>query len=486
MLKGLLQKIGFWTRSYDGAGGGRRWRGQPDMVSTLQAMHAARGPLARRARYLAANNALAASGVEAWVSGLVGTGIKAQSGHVDPALRGKLNLAHELWTDEADADGLTDAYGLQSVMVRRMVVDGEAFAVLINEGGRLRVRLIDAEQVDASLTRELGDGRRIVQGIEFDAAGRRVAYHILPERPGMPFAVLALTPTRVPAEDVIHLFRPETPGQVRGISWFAPVLLRLADLDSWRDAQLVRQKVAAMLAGFITSTDGSGQPMEGEQSGSTLTGGLEPGTLKFLDPGQTITFSEPARVGAEVIDFAKVTEREIAVGLGVPAAVLTGDLSDVNYSSIRAGVVEWRRRVEALQHGVIAFQAIRPIWRRWATLEVLSGRASGTVEAALPAKFIVPKQAWVDPAKDVAAELAAIQGGLMSRREAVTSRGVDIEALDQEIAADQARADALGLSFTNTTSTTPAPADPAAADEPDPPPKRRRTSRRKEGAADAA
>ncbi len=160
-------------------------------------------------------------------------------------------------------------------------------------------------------------------------------------------------------------------------------------------------------------------------------------------------FSTPAGIGTEVIDFAKITEREIAVGLGLPASVLTGDLSAVNYSSIRAGLIEWRRRIEALQHGVIAFQALRPAWRRWATIEVLSGRASGEVSAALPVKFIAPKQQWVDPKKDVEAELDAIAGGLMSRREAVTSRGVDIEALDAEIAADKARADGLGLTFTN-------------------------------------
>lgn len=227
---------------------------------------------------------------------------------------------------------------------------------------------------------------------------------------------MPLTPVRIPADDVIHMFRPELPGQVRGVSWFAPIMLRLADLDQWRDAQLVRQKVAAMLAGFVTSADGSGQPFEGEQQSASLIGGLEPGTLKFLDPGQDIRFSTSAAIGDEVISFAKITEREIAVGLGLPAAVLTGDLSDVNYSSIRAGLVEWRRRTEALQHGVIAFQALRPIWRRWATLEVLSGRASGTVEAAMPVRFITPKQQWVDPAKDVKAELDAIAGGLMSRR----------------------------------------------------------------------
>lgn len=117
--------------------------------------------------------------------------------------------------------------------------------------------------------------------------------------------------------------------------------------------------------------------------------------------------------------------------------------------------MEWRRRVEALQHGVVAFQALRPVWRRWAAIEVLSGRVRGTVEAALPVKHIVPKQAWVDPAKDVQAELDAIAGGLMSRREAVTSRGVDIETLDAEIAADKARAEGLGLAFVNPEKPTP-------------------------------
>lgn len=453
------------TRSYDGAGGGRRWRGTPDMPASLSAMHAARGPLARRARYLAANNALAASGVEAWVSALVGTGIKPQSSHADPDIRAALNLAFEAWTDDADADGLTDFYGLQALMVRRMVIDGESFALMVNTAAGFHVRLIDAEQVDPSLNRDLPGGGRIVQGVEFNAAGRRVAYHVLPERPGMPFASLPLTARRVEAEHMVHLFKPETPGQVRGVSWFAPVILRLADLDQWRDAQLVRQKVAAMLAGFVTSTDGSGSPFDGEadQRGN-LIGGLEPGTLKFLDPGQDVKFSTPAGIGVEVIDFAKITEREIAVGLGLPASILTGDLSAVNYSSIRAGLVEWRRRIEALQHGVIAFQALRPIWRRWAATEVLSGRVKTTVDAALPVKFITPKQQWVDPAKDVQAELDAIAGGLMSRREAVTSRGVDIEALDAEIAADNARASALGLAFSNPNKQEVANADPKPAE----------------------
>lgn len=454
MAPGLLTRIAnrFLGRSYDAAAGGRRWRGFHGMPELRSAQLAARGPISIRARALVANNALAASGAEAWTSALVGSGIKPQSAHPDPAVRAALNASFERWTDEADADGLTDFYALQALAARRLVVDGESFgAFTLDERGSLRVRLLDAEQVDASLTSYSAAGSRIVAGIEFNAAGRRTAYRIRRERPGMPLSS-PLETVRIAADDAFHLLRPEVAGQVRGVSWFSPVLLRLADYDSAADAQLVRQKVAALLTGFVTTADGD-VPFDGEQAGpGLLEGGLEPGTLKILGPGQDIRFSDPAKVGAEVVDFLKVTAREIAAGLGVPYSTLTGDLSDANYSSSRAGLVDFRRRVEAIQYGVLVFQMCRPVWRRWVTAEVLAGRLNAPgfftdPEPYLAARWITPKREWVDPKKDVEAEIEAINAGLMSRREAVAARGTDIEALDAEIAADKARAEGLGLTF---------------------------------------
>jgi lambda family phage portal protein len=439
------------VRSYDGGAGGRRWRGAGEMVNQNSAALAARGTLARRARYLAANSALAAAGVEAWVSALIGTGIKAQSAHPDPNVRALINASFEAWTDRSDADGLTDFYGLQALVARRMVIDGEAVALLTADQGGLRIRLLDPEQLDGSMTRELGGGARIIAGVEFDAAGRRVAYWLYRERPGLG---MALTPIRIDAADVLHVFRVEAPGQVRGVSWFAPILLRLREHDEAIDAQLVRQKLSAMLAGFIVDPEGQATGFaNGEQPSiaGLLEAGLSPGTLSVLNAGQDIRWSDPADVGAEVIDFLKVTSREIASGLGVPYEAMTGDLSSVNYSSIRAGLVEFRRKAEALQHGVLAFQLLRPTFRRWITVESLAGRlaAPGSdLEPLMAVRWITPKQAWIDPLKDSQAEAAAIAAGLMSRREAVASRGLDIEQVDAEIAADAARARDLGLDFT--------------------------------------
>jgi lambda family phage portal protein len=457
MLKGLASLIQGLTKSdrrrmYEGAAGGRRWSAGTDMPSTNTAILASRGTLSRRARYFVANNPLAASGVSVWESALVGTGITPMSAHPDSPVREILQSRWEAWSDYSDADEMSDTYGIQRVMARRLVVDGEAFAILVPTPEGLRIRLIDAEQVDTALHRELPGGGRIVAGVEFDSRGRRLAYHIFRERSGLPLAT-ALDTVRIHADDVIHLFKPETPGQVRGISWLAPSLLRFSEHDQAVDAQLVRQKIAALLTGFIRDPQGTAGGFSGTAAPTdALDVSLEPGSLKVLAPGQDITFSDPASVGAEVIDFLKISAREIAAGLGVPYEALTGDLSDVNYSSIRAGLVEFRRRVEAIQHQVIVFQACRPIWRRFVMTEILSGRVQApgffsNPEPYLAARWMPPKSEWVDPAKDVAAEREAIEAGLMSRRQAVAARGYDVETLDREIAADHRRETELGLDF---------------------------------------
>lgn len=454
---------------YDGAAGGRRLRHAGEMPITISSQLAAHTTLAKRGRYLVANNGFARSGCAAWTSQLVGAGITAQSAAPDPVARKIINAAWQRFVDECDSDGLADFNGIQAVVAERLVVDGECFAVSIHDDhGRLQIRLMDATQVDGAYHTELARGARIVGGVEFDESGRRVAYHAFKQRPGLPI-MTSLELVRLPAEDVCHVFRVETPGQVRGVSWFASIILRLADMDQAHDAQLMRQKVAALLAGFIVDPNGEAGGFDGKSDGGgNLDGGLEPGTLKVLGPGQDIRFSDPAAIGMESIEFLKITAREIAVGLGVPYEALTGDLTDVNYSSIRAGLVDFRRRAEAYQHNIVVRQFCRPVWRRWLTTEILAGRIGAPgferdPEAWLAVNWLPPRNDWVDPLKDAQAEILAINAGLISRRQAVAARGYDLEALDAEIAQDRRDAEALGLSFSTGAPTIAQPTEPNAA-----------------------
>ena len=429
--------------------------------------------IARRAVAMSRNNALAANGVAAIVSATIGDAgfVAAPSASLNRATRRILQAKWRTWAKQCDADGRTDFGGLQVEMMRSIVVRGEVLIQLITTPDGLKLRLIPAEMLDRSITIDLlPSGGCIIEGVEFAADGTRAAYWVLPRRPGA-LNTFAGSSVRIVAADMLHVFRPTEIGQVRGLSWFAPVLVALAELDQLTDALLVGAKTAAMFAGFLTdATDlGNGLPFDGQQVGSTLEGGLEPGTIKRLPAGLDIKFTAPAQA-QQTMDFAKSIVRQIAAGLGVPEYLLSGDLSGANYSSLRAGMVEFRRRIEQVQFGVLVPQFFAPVYARWLQTALLRSDIDGAAYEAQPdafrdVEFYPPAWPWVDPQKDATAEATAIAAGLKSRRQAVAERGYDIEELDAEIAADHARETELGLSFIDSANAAP---PPAAQPEPRP------------------
>ena len=245
-----------------------------------------------------------------------------------------------------------------------------------------------------------------------------------------------------------------------------------------------------MYAGFVTRLAPEDNLLgEGvSDANGVALAGLEPGTMQMLEPGEDVKFSQPADVGGSYAEFLRMQFRAVAAAMGVTYEQLTGDLTQVNYSSIRAGLLEFRRRVEALQHGVIVHQLCRPIWQAWMDQAVLEGALTlpgyglGTTQskagrrAYLACKWIPQGWQWVDPLKEADAMKAAIRSGLMSRSEAISANGYDAEDVDREIAADNARADDLGLVFDSdprhdqTPSNAAAPTTDSSSVHPDTPP----------------
>lgn len=454
------------TPTYDGTGSGRRalaWQvGNPGAVAALAY---SQNELRAKSRDLVRRNAWAAAGVEAFVSNAIGTGIKPQSMVLDLEQREAIHALWRDWCEDADAAGRTDFYGLQALACRAMVEGGEALVRLRYrrpEDGLavgLQIQVLEPEHLPLTLNTDTPSGNVIRAGIEFDRLGRRVAYHLYRSHPG-DGALAPMSGTggmdtvRVPAEEIVHLFRPLRPGQIRGEPWLARALVKLNELDQYDDAELVRKKTAAMFAGFITRVSPEDNLMGedlADANGAALAG-LEPGTLQILEPGEDVKFSQPADVGASYAEFLRMQFRAVAAAMGITYEMLTGDLTQVNYSSIRAGLLEFRRRCEAIQHGVIVHQLCRPIWQAWMDQAVLEGALalpgySRQRRAFLAAKWIPQGWQWVDPKKEFDAMLTAIRAGLMSRSEAISAFGYDAEDIDREIAADNRRADALGLVF---------------------------------------
>ena len=457
---------------------GRRlgtWATTRDAINTVWYQSA--DQLVARSRDSARKDGWAAKAIDEWVCNAVGNGIKPQSLHSVAATKERIQ---KLWTQfvtEADAAGLTDLYGLMALAFRSMVEGGECFArrhirpLSFGLTVPLQIQLIETEQLPFYLARPTPDtpkGNVVRAAIEFDRDGRRTAYYFYREHPGERlFFPNYLDLIRVPAEDVMHLFRPLRPGQLRGVPWLANALVRLWELDQYDDAELLRKKFAAMMMAFIVRTNPDDPFLPNAQDQPTTESGgvasdapngdmgvqvatLEAGTMQELEPGEDVRFTEPADVGGNYESFERMTLLRIGAGLGLPYDMLTGDLSKTSYSSIRAGILSFRRLCEQIQYSVFIHQFCRPIWKSFIEQAVLAGKLDARdyqakQEEYLAVEWHTPKWAWVDPERDVNAEIKAIRAGLKSRSMSINESGMDEEDVDRQIAKDNERADKLGL-----------------------------------------
>ncbi|QDY70016.1 phage portal protein [Qingshengfaniella alkalisoli] len=418
----------FGRSGIEAGGGGWRWSGSPTLPAPQQSTLAARGPAKARAAALSVNNPTAARIVETWCAALIGKGWQSQSQHPDRNVARGLN-------DEFE----TLVAPLLPQIARAVVRDGEAFLRILNGPEGIRLLQLPADQIDPAMTSDLANGSRIVAGIEFDPTETPVAYHVLPDAPGTPFARYGET-MRIPASEILHIFDPLFPGQVRGITWLAPVLLKLADADAASDAMMMNLKTQSLFAAFITDPDGGAAGFTGTEKDGTINLALEPGTTRILPPGADVRFAQPGGGLSQQVEFIKAQLHEIAAGAGLMYEQISTDLSSTNYSSARFGLLEFRRRAEMLQRLLIEGQLLRPLWRRWIDWKALAGDVpsdGASLSDYRAVRFVPPGWQWVDPLKEVNADARAIEAGLKSRAEVVAGRGRDINELDEEIAADR-------------------------------------------------
>ena len=446
-----------------------------------------------RARYLARNNGYAFSAVECFASNLVGAGIKPswksplpvpeieEDGADDAAKAAseQKKSVHELWArwvTEADAEGITNLYGLQKRVARELFITGEVFVRLrpryIADGLSipLQLELLPSEQLPLWLTMPLSNGNWIRQGIEFDRIGRRVAYHFWRVNPGD----ITLAPkfgerVRVPANQILHVFDPLEAGQIRGLSRLTPAVVTLWMLDLYDDAELERKKTAALFSVFITRPDPDGEFFDEEKKKQTAPGGaaanddgaaavkLEPGSAHVLLPGEAVTTAAPADSGQSYEPFQYRTLTRVCAALGLPYAGVTGDMVKANYGNQRAAMIEARRRGEAVQKGVIIVQFCLPVFRAFMDYAHIGGALNFDGYADNPRGYlqmdwIPPRWMWIDPLKDRQAEILAVDAGFKARSQVIEEEGGDAAEVDQRIAEDAARAARLGIQLSGTQS----------------------------------
>ncbi|MFD2105867.1 phage portal protein [Tabrizicola soli] len=355
------------TRGYDGAARGRRTEGWRAPGSSADTEIGVAGALLRdRMRDLVRNNPHAAKAVAVLVNNIIGAGIMPRAASGDDKLNRKVDALFERWTADCDADGQLDFYGLQTLICREMVEAGE---VLVRRRLRrasdglpvpLQLQVLEADFLDATKSGALGAGR-LVQGIEFDPVGKRRAYWLHAEHPGDAYGALqnGLQSRLVPATEIAHVYEKQRT-QARGVPWGAPVIRSLRDLDDYEVAELVRKKTEACVTAIVFGDDEAQQgiaPSVVDADGNRVEQ-FEPGLIAYARGGKDIRFNQPAATGGYG-DYKRASLHTISAGFRVPYELLTGDLSQVNYSSIRAGLVEFRRMIDAVQWQLF-IDALRP------------------------------------------------------------------------------------------------------------------------------
>lgn len=446
------------ARAYAGASPRDGWRpARPGAsANTDHQMDAA--ALRVRARALVQNSPYIAAAIEALESYTVGTGIVPRSLAPNKAQAERIDALWDRWAKEADADGLGDFYGLQARAYRAMEIDGEVLirirprAVSDGLAVPMQLQLLEIDWLD-SLKNGNHEGRRVINGVAYNGIGRVDGYYLYDEHPGELLTdgyargntIRRALSRFVPASRIIHLYRPERPGQGRGFSRLAPVITRVRDLELYMDAEAARKNLESRL-GFVASGDLSqlqGPPEDGGTNPPATgdLGQLASGGITAVPPGMNLTAIEPKAVPGYT-EYVSQELHLIAAGLAVPYESMTGDMSGVNFSSARIRRMDFKKSVEKTQWLLLLPQLCERVRAEWYEFAAMAG--------ALPRgqwrdDWSTPKWEYVNPQQDVAADNAEIAGGLASISEKLRQRGYKPDLVFSELKSDLDRLQGDGV-----------------------------------------
>lgn len=435
--------------AYAAAGRGRLladWN--PGAGSPDAALATDLGTLRRRHRQMYRDNPLFRSAVVNLLGYLIGDGIEIRPVHRNSDVARR---ALEIWREAAMApawgDG-QDFYGAQVLRAAEMIKGGESVTVWMpdDEVADAWQMILPGDFIDSTKNELLDDGGRIVMGVEYDKRGRRRALWLYETHPGDLLAPLNLKSVRVPIDRVGHMYWRTDAGQSRGAPWGHAGLVRLHHAEETAEAIRVKKRVESCLALLVhrgaSDRESSIGPVRKGADGRRFEE-LRPGMVAYTDEGESVTVVNPSSSG-EADTFYKAQTREWCVSIGVPYHIVTGDVADANYSSLRADIVPFHKRLDLWQHHVLAPELVSDFLRvmrrealRRGDLELLNVRGEP----------VMPERPWVDPLKDQLALEMEVRGGWESMPNSLAQRGRDWREVQDEQAEWNQEADAKGLVF---------------------------------------
>ena len=344
---------------------------------------------------------------------------------------------------QCDVTGLLSWRDIQLLAIRTVARDGECLIRKVRgkaagNGIGYALQVVDIDRLDTKLVRAAQNNiNEIKMGVEVDGFGRPIAYWLRPYHPGelwLSQGQVLSQHQRVPAADILHIYMVERPEQLRGTPWMHAAMIQLQNLGGYEEAAVIAARVGASKMGFFTSPDGMPQA-DGEDAQGVPFTEAEPGSFGTLPEGYGFTPFNPDYPHAMYDSFTRACLRGVASGLGVSYHGLANDLTQVNFSSIRAGTLEERDQWISVQQWFIDC-LIEPIYRDFIESALAFGQVTLENGSALPLTKLTKLAAhtwqarrwqWVDPLKDMEANVLAIQNGLKAPQDIAAELGVDYE-----------------------------------------------------------
>lgn len=344
-----------------------------------------------------------------------------------------------------DISGRMTKNDFDRALIKSIARDGEALIYehigADNEYG-YALQLLDVNRLVTRLNEPGGNGKNaIIMGVEIDGNGRPIKYHLYDYMVGDDQT--KWTYKAYSADRVIHLFITDSPEQVRGYSWLHASMTRLYHLKKYQEWAIIAAAVGASKMGFFTTPEGDGtEAADGEDETGALYQEAAGGQFGVLPEGWDFKSFSPDYPHTMYDSFVKAAKRDISSGLDVSYHALSNDLEGVNFSSIRSGTLEEREEWKVKQDWFIGAYQER-IYNNWLKYALLKGAIKLSNGSALPASkydkfkshtFLGRRWSWVDPLKDVQANVLAMENALLDPYTIAAQQGMDAEEIIEAIA----------------------------------------------------
>lgn len=429
----------------------------------------------RRVRWLTESNPLLTAARDTWRRETVGKGLWLQPNTRSRTLNAKLQKLFWRRAERADVARDLSIFELQGVLADEIFTGGEAIAHFPITGeyrgapAGVAVELIASPERMPLLMEGTYRGNEVRQGVEFDAIGRRVAYHVLERHPSDGYWRLGyaagFTPgakgvRRLPLDVARLCMLPHRSSQLRGVPWAAAAVNTARLADSFAEAEILLARSRACIGLAIKGLPPNGQETNPrglvDADGMPITE-LSPGMIGYYPAGTELATLNPTTPGATLNSTAELLHRLMAAGLGVGYGTLTRDRSKSTFSADRADRLQDRAGFEEFQERVLFAQLMRPWWRRVLEVEMLAGRLDlDAQERALlredPEDLyecvpIGKGMEYVNPKDDATANETDLRSGVRSLAEICGERGVawtDVlsQRIEEEVMWNQLRASA--------------------------------------------